>query len=249
MASHRPLISPRSAGDRLAEANAAGLGQFRLAAGHGPGHAGNRGVCEAPSARGPRGKTRRTPRGTVIGELAVSAGDQPMLVVGRLPEKRLSPGKNRLVLSLTGGNRLPLRHNGPLPHGRTLAAAGTVAIERGDPSSQVELGQTAQLSATLSNDSDSPVPLPLAILGLPAGMEVHAEQLQEMKRQGVLADFVVRPRNVVCCWRWLPAQGLLQARSHGRHCRQVPAASRAYLLENPEQAATVKPIEIEVSRQ
>jgi hypothetical protein len=188
--------------------------------------------------------------GTVIGELAFSAGEQPMLVLDGL-ERGLSPGKNRLVLSLTGGNRLPYTLAVRYRTAEPSPPRGPLRLNVAIHPSQIKLGQTAQLSATLSNDSDAPVPLPLAILGLPAGMEVHADQLQAMKRQSVLADFLVRSRDVVCCWRWLEpgAKVFFKLDLTAATAGKYRAASRAYLSENPEQTAGAKPIEIEVSRQ
>jgi anti-sigma factor RsiW len=187
--------------------------------------------------------------GSVIGELSFAAGEQSMLVLEGL-QKGLKPGKNQLVLSLTGGNRLPYTISVRYRTAEPLPPRGPLQLSVAIHPVEVKLGQTAQLSALLSNESDAPQPLPLLLLGLPAGMEASAEQLQQMKRQGVLADFVVRPRDVVCYWRWLEpgAKVFFKLDLAAATAGKYRAASRAYLSDNPEQAAAAKPIEIEISR-
>ena len=48
-------------------------------------------------------------------------------------------------------------------------------------------------------------PTPIAIIGLPGGLEPRHDQLKELVKAGRIAAYEVIGRDVVCYWRHLPA--------------------------------------------
>jgi len=117
---------------------------------------------------------------------------------------------------------------------------------------KVAAGETVALLAKLVNTKDQVQPMTIAILGLPGGARVRADQLEELKKNGTVDFFEIRPREVVCYWRGLaPKQQIdlrldLVAEIPGRY---TAPASRAYLYYTAEQKQWVDPVVVEIGRE
>jgi hypothetical protein len=186
--------------------------------------------------------------GAVVGELAFSSQQQDALVIDGL-EKKLSPGNNRLVLSLTGGNRmaytLAVEYRTAEP-----PTAGPLRLSVQFDPPRAKFGQTVRMTARLSNCSDRALPA-IAILGLPGLAGFSVDQLEDLKRQGNMTVCVDRTPDVICCWRRLQPGATvvlhLKLTFIGLPGRRYTApASQARLLEDDDLSVWAKPVEIEI---
>ena len=64
-------------------------------------------------------------------------------------------------------------------------------------------GAVTEASVKVSNRTDDAIPSPIAIVGLPGGLEVRHDQLKELVKSGKIAAYEVIGREVVLYWRVL----------------------------------------------
>jgi len=145
----------------------------------------------------------------------------------------LEPGENKLSLEF--------KHDGDMPYLLRLAyhrqtrepspAAGlALAVQLG--TAAVRRGQAVELTAELTNGQKQPQSMVVAVLGLPAGLEIAPPQLAALVKRGVIDAFDVRGRQLIVSWRSIPPQKKIvlkltaQARWAGRYTGPV---SHAYL--------------------
>jgi hypothetical protein len=103
---------------------------------------------------------------------------------------------------------------------------------------------------TITNRADSPVPTPVAIIGLPGGLEVRYDQLKELVKAQRIAAYEVRGREVILYWRDLsPSQRIdiplsLTAAVPGDY---TGPASRAYLYYTDENKQWVDGLKVQIA--
>ncbi|MDJ0975910.1 MAG: alpha-2-macroglobulin family protein [Planctomycetota bacterium] len=149
-----------------------------------------------------------------------------------------TPGEHTLELVMEGGVDMPyaftLAYNAMTPASAKDAA---VDIETRISTDRIVEGEPLDVPVTVRNTTDAGLPMVTAVVGLPGGVEVRAEQLKELVKQG-LVDFVeLRGRDVVLYWRSM-APGAEQTLSLSA-IAAVPgtyeaAASRTYLYYTDE---------------
>jgi hypothetical protein len=59
---------------------------------------------------------------------------------------------------------------------------------------------------SIANKSDAVIPTPVAIVGIPGGLEVRHDQLKELVKSGKIAAYEVIGREVVLYWRSIKAR-------------------------------------------
>ncbi|MEX2140226.1 MAG: MG2 domain-containing protein [Pirellulales bacterium] len=167
-------------------------------------------------------------------------------------EGELTPGKNELTISLTGENQMPYtidvsyRAKQPESHPECAVELSTKLA-----ATEVKAGETVALEAELVNKTNHGQPMTVAILGLPAGLQPRADQLEELKKAGTVDYFETRAREVICYWRSLapnkrvPLRLDLVAEWPGRY---TGPASRAYLYYTAEQKHWVAPLAVKIAR-
>jgi hypothetical protein len=69
--------------------------------------------------------------------------------------------------------------------------------------SEMAWGRAVALAAEVSNTTDQSQPMVVAVLGLPAGLELRLDQLEHFQRAGVIDCYETRAREVICYWRKL----------------------------------------------
>ncbi len=117
---------------------------------------------------------------------------------------------------------------------------------------KAKIGQTVSLEVQLVNATDRGLPMTVAIVGLPAGMEVRLERLEALRRSGELDAYQVRAGELVCTWRsFAPKRTAivqldLAAVIPGKF---TAPASRTYLNDAPERKHWVEPLAIEITRE
>jgi uncharacterized protein YfaS (alpha-2-macroglobulin family) len=158
----------------------------------------------------------------------------------KLPDftKEMTPGKHTVELRMTDGSDLPyavsIGFNSVTP---TPSPDCKLAMTTALQSSDVAEGAATELRVTVRNLSNDTQPSPLAIVGIPGGLEVRHDQLKELVKADVIASYEVHGRDLVLYWRDIqPKQTItipvsLTAAVPGTY---TAAASRAYLYYTDE---------------
>src|SRR5439155_9610256 len=102
---------------------------------------------------------------------------------------------------------------------------------------EIAEGSPTQANVTITNRTDEILPTPIAIIGLPGGLEVRHEQLKELVKAQRIAAYEVRGREVILYWRDLAPNAKLEIPLSATAA--VPGtytgpASRAYLYYSDE---------------
>jgi len=146
----------------------------------------------------------------------------------------------------------PGRSAGGQATAQSDAAACPVRLSTRLDREQVAWGQTATLTAELSNASDANQPMSVAVLGLPAGLEPQLDGLEALRRVGKIDYYETRPRQVICYWRTLaPNERIawkldLIAAVPGKFTGPAPCA---FLHGAPDQKHGNEPLVVEITRE
>ncbi|MGB6043991.1 MAG: hypothetical protein WBF93_12605, partial [Pirellulales bacterium] len=98
-------------------------------------------------------------------------------------------------------------------------------------------GAATEANVVVINRSNEPVPTPVAIIGVPGGLEVRHDQLKELVKAKKIAAYEVRGREVILYWRAFKAEERVElpislvAAVPGSY---TGPASRAYLYYTDE---------------
>jgi hypothetical protein len=163
----------------------------------------------------------------------------------------LSPGKHTIALKMSDGAEMPfsiaVRYNALKP---ATSEQCKVAIETRLRETQVSEGSLTEAVATVINKTADVVPTPIAIVGIPGGLEVRHDQLKELVKQQKIAAYEVIGREVVLYWRSLNANERVEipislTASIGGSF--TAPASRAYLYYTDEHKHWAEPLAAKVS--
>lgn len=150
----------------------------------------------------------------------------------------LEPGAHTIEVSMKGGSPLPVSlgvtYFDSLPPSSELAPLGLDVTLR---DTQITEGRTTEVEVKITNRKSDPVPNPIAIIGLPGGVEADIEALKELKKAGTIAAYETRGREVILYWRDLGSSATVALNLRVRGA--VPGtytgpASRAYLYYGDE---------------
>ncbi len=151
---------------------------------------------------------------------------------------QLGPGHHRVRLEMRGGAAMPvslsLRARTPRPD-----SSEACKLEHAVRLTETRLaeGEATELMVRITNRSEEVVPTPVAILGLPGGLEPRHDQLKELVKAGTLDAYEIKGRELICYWRYLPAGKTLRfpisciAAAPGTY---TAPASRVYEYYNDE---------------
>jgi uncharacterized protein YfaS (alpha-2-macroglobulin family) len=164
---------------------------------------------------------------------------------------RLTKGTHRIELRMENGAPMPysiaVDYHTTTPDSSKQTKVGlAVALAKGG----LREGELVEAVATVSNLTARPVPSPIAIVGLPGGLEPRHDQLKELVKKGTIDAYEVMGRDVVLYWRSLePGQKVsvpvsLLAAVPGHF---TAPASRAYLYYADEHKAWVAPLEATIA--
>ena len=110
------------------------------------------------------------------------------------------------MLKMAGGAEMPfsiaVRYNAVKP---PTSEQCKVTIETTLRQAEVREGSLTEAVVTVTNKSNEAVPTPIAIVGIPGGLEVRHDQLKELVKQQKIAAYEVIGREVVLYWRSLKA--------------------------------------------
>jgi hypothetical protein len=122
----------------------------------------------------------------------------------KLPDfsAQMTPGEHAVELRMSDGSALPyaiaISFNSVTPASSTacpLTMTTSLANE------QVVEGAATEALVTVTNRSPDTLPTPIAIVGVPGGLEVRHDQLKELVKSGRIAAYEVRGREVILYWR------------------------------------------------
>lgn len=181
---------------------------------------------------------------------AIREGQREAIVFGRMAEQ-LKPGVNRVRLALTGGNEFPwafdLSYFAEQP---ADAPDAHVGLETRLAETSIEEGKTVALEVRVLNLTDEGQPMTLAVVGLPAGLEIPTEVLEDLEKAKRFDLWELRGRELVLYWRDLAPGAVKEvtldtlARIPGR---TTGPASRTYLYYTPDAKRWAEPLEVEVT--
>jgi alpha-2-macroglobulin-like protein len=171
----------------------------------------------------------------------------------KLPDltELLTTGEHKLTLRMEGG--------GPMPY--SLAVKYNALTPESDDQCKLDVsvkmaqdklveGNATEANVTVINKIKEVVPTPVAIIGLPGGLEPRHDQLKELVKKGKIDAYEVRGREVVLYWRDLPAEAKVEvpisliAAVPGTY---TGPASRAYLYYTDEHKRWVDGVKVEIA--
>ena len=120
--------------------------------------------------------------GQEIGRREFAAGHNQAIVLEGI-EGEQTPGENELTVSLTGETQMPyvldVAYRMPKPASYEdcpVRLATTLSSDK------AAAGDVVRLTAELSNVSGKGQPITIAIVGVPAGLEIRPERLEELQK-------------------------------------------------------------------
>jgi len=186
----------------------------------------------------------------LLAEHAFLAGDVGAIELELWNE--LGPGEHALRMVVEGGGESALPWSGEVRyHAETPAndPDAAVSIATSLRKQSVVEGETVALDVTMHNVTDEVLPTPIAIIGLPAGLELPTKVLEDLQDAERFAYWELRGRDLILYWRELdPGQRCeltldLVARIPGT---SSGSASRGYLYYTPDQKHWAAPLQVEV---
>jgi hypothetical protein len=114
----------------------------------------------------------------------------------------LTPGTHTLALQMTDGSQMPfsmaVTYNSITP---SSAKECTLDLSTTLKDTTIAEGGITEERVVVTNTSDDPAPSPMAIVGIPGGLEVRHDQLKELVKSGKVDAYEVRGREVILYWR------------------------------------------------
>ena len=163
----------------------------------------------------------------------------------------MSPGKHTIELRLAGGSSMPcsvaVQMNSAKPDSSEACLIEVTATLNHQ---KIREGELVNAQIAVRNRSTEAVPNPVAIIGIPGGLEVRHDQLKELVDAKRIAAYEVIGRDVVLYWRSLQAQQIVElpldliAAVPGTY---TGPASRAYLYYGDEHKHWSDPLTIEIA--
>jgi hypothetical protein len=189
--------------------------------------------------------------GSVVARRHFNKGDQGAIVIDDLAA-HLQPGANALDMELISKQSLPysidLEWKTPVP---VADSATPIRLTTTLANAALSMGDTVNLTATLSNTADEGQAMALARIGIPAGLSPQLWQLKELRENGVIDFYETTPREIILYFRSLAPKAektvVLQLRA------DLPGAftgiaSSAYLYYGDEHKWWVDPVKVAIAK-
>lgn len=171
----------------------------------------------------------------------------------KLPDisELMIPGEHKLELRMEGGAEMPysmaVKYNAITP-----ASDDACKLDLTVKAAQDKLveGTSTEANVTVINKTSEVIPTPVAIVGLPGGLEPRHDQLKELVKKGKIDAYEVLGRDVVLYWRTLPADAKVElplsliAAVPGTY---TGPSSRAYLYYTDEHKRWVDGMKVQIS--
>ncbi len=163
----------------------------------------------------------------------------------------LPPGEHKLELRMDGGSAMPysmaVKYNAVTPQ-----TSDKCKLDMKVALAQTKLteGAATEANVVITNKEKEVLPTPMAIVGLPGGLEPRHDQLKELVKKGKIDAYEVLGREVVLYWRTLPEQARVEipisliAAVPGSY---TGPASRSYLYYCDEHKQWVDGLKVEIA--
>ncbi len=171
----------------------------------------------------------------------------------KLPDmgELLTAGPHKLELKMEGG--------GPMPYSMAVKYNALTPVSSKDCKLDINVklaqsklieGAATEAKVTVINKSAEVLPNPVAIVGLPGGLEPRHDQLKELVKKGVIDAYEVLGRDLVLYWRGMAKEARVEvpisviAAVPGTY---TGPASRAYLYYTDEHKKWVDGVQVEIA--
>lgn len=163
----------------------------------------------------------------------------------------LTPGEHKVELKMQDGSAMPYAISAKY-NALTPASSKECKLDIVTKLAQAKVteGAGTEANVTVINNTKDVVPTPIAIIGLPGGLEPRHAQLKELVKKGAIDAYEVRGREVVLYWRTLPGNAKVEiplsliAAVPGTY---TGPASRTYLYYTDEDKKWVDGMKIEIA--
>jgi hypothetical protein len=163
----------------------------------------------------------------------------------------LTPGEHTVAVQMTDGSQMPFSisvnyHNLKPDSSDDCKLHMEVALA----DTKIAEGEVTEARVAIVNRTNETIPTPLAIVGIPGGMEVRHDQLKELVKAEKLAAYEVLGRDVVLYWRAMKPEERIElpvslvAAIPGKY---TAPASRAYLYYTDEHKTWIDGLQAEIT--
>ena len=162
----------------------------------------------------------------------------------------LTPGKHQVQVAMTNGSAMPyslaVNYNSLKPNSSEECQ---VHLEVSLRDKHIDEGTATEAKVVVVNRTGTVIPTPIAIIGIPGGLEVRHDQLKELVKAGTISAYEVLGREVVLYWRSLDKEARVELNLS--LIGAVPGtytgpASRAYLYYTDEHKQWCDGLKIEI---
>ena len=164
---------------------------------------------------------------------------------------KLSAGKHKVQVKMEGGSEMPysfaVDYNSLQPE---TSADCKIHLETTLRDAKVDEGSVTEVNVVIINRKNEIVPNPVAIVGIPGGLEVRHDQLKELVKAQKIAAYEVIGREVVLYWRSLEVEQRVElpisltAAVPGKY---TGPASRGYLYYTNEHKHWTPSLAVEIT--
>jgi hypothetical protein len=162
----------------------------------------------------------------------------------------LSPGKHVVTVVMEDGSKMPYSMAFDFYREKPDSSADCqlhLEVELRD--TKLTEGTATEANVTVINRSDSQVASPVAIIGVPGGLEVRHDQLKELVKADTIAAYEVIGREIILYWRVLDAEQRVEVPLS--LIAEIPGdytgpASRAYLYYTDEFKQWSDPLRVNI---
>ncbi|MBX9724029.1 MAG: hypothetical protein K2X81_21665, partial [Candidatus Obscuribacterales bacterium] len=197
------------------------------------------------------GKVRVFVDGQAVGNwIAFNPSTQGAIKMPDLSEL-LPTGQHKIELRMDAGSPMPysvaVKYNAFTP-----ASSQECKLDLKVKMAQEEVkeGSATEANVTVINKTKDVLPTPIAIIGLPGGLEPRHDQLKELVKKGTIDAYEVLGREVVFYWRTLAAEAKVEiplsliAAIPGTY---TGPASRTYLYYTDEHKQWVDGVKVKIA--
>jgi len=197
------------------------------------------------------GTVRITVDGEQVGD-TIAFDDKAQGAI-KLPDisRLLTPGVHKVEIAMDGGSPMPYSFAAKY-HTLTPASDKDCKLNIAVNLAQTRVieGASTEAEVTVSNEAGDVVPNPVAVVGLPGGMEPRHDQLKELIKKGKIDAYEVNGSKIVLYWRTLPKDAkvsvLLSVIAAVPGTYRGPA-SCAYLYYTDEHKKWVDGLQVEIA--
>lgn len=149
--------------------------------------------------------------GKTVGQAIEFTADRQGVL--ELPDaaQSLNPGQHQVMIKMTDGSDMPftlaINYNSVRPDSAEQCQLRLATQLSAD---EVGEGEVTEINVRVSNLSDKIVPNPIAIIGIPGGLEARHDQLKELVKEGRIAAYEVNGREVILYWRSLKGGEIIE---------------------------------------